>query len=80
MMCDPKLKPSLAWWIAWLMMRIKSGTACVEASMSPRPLGQWSCTRSEGRWQTPVCHPKQVQSVDKISFQTNSNSKLIVTS
>ena len=29
--------PSLAWQAAWLMVRMKSGISCVEASMSPRP-------------------------------------------
>ena len=30
------------------------------------------------QWRTPMCRPKQIQSVDKILFEPSSDSKLIV--
>ena len=34
---EPKLKPSSAWRMTWLIVRTKSGIARVDASMNPRP-------------------------------------------
>ena len=30
------------------------------------------------QWQTPVCYPKQIESVDRILFQPSLDNKLIV--